>query len=604
MATVTCNKLPNLLRAPSYILTSKYIHVNSFRSSLRSVSSSGQDEQLKNKFDEISSLANSNSKSTKRLAKDLDRLNNLYSESSKLNSVAHLYDWNTQLKANGIRSYIEKVNMYFDRIIESQKLAKSGNSPASKTLERFLNIWPIFDHELKAIQLVHKMRKGAPATKTDLDGEIEVLNFVMENLTHEMLYHYNHKSVQAFFLPDSFRRVISAGEKVNAIFLFPKYKGLFGLISKSQMQHLSSEFFLNAGMGEMKKYDEILKKLVGRSKSRPQLPFTVQELELPRQSDWTIDPASGEMTNTSSAKKSARGPVRILIFKPNTPNNKDPNSVVLHIHGGGFVIGGKLLYRNINSSLMRNLNTTMVFVEYGLAPENKFPSGLQDCLDTYLWLARAVKSGQVLPELGFAPSKVSITGDSAGGNLTVATCIAVSEINRQVNAQSAIELPSAAVVLYPVASASFGHTNPSSVFLDPILTPSLRPGFGAAYVPVDNSDDLTCFLKDRKPTWFQNKSEVVRVYKQVYKYRNRPMYHLLNYEHFDQLKKVPLYILSGKFDTLFDDSIDIARVWKGPVTFDTFDLPHGFAARTSDSIECAKAVEVWHQRMKEGLKID
>lgn len=616
VTVVNCEKVPQFEKSPQmsnlvfthlYFKLFKFNKVNLINKQLFILSNRSKstqatnNDQLKTKFETISSLASS-SKSNKRLKSDMAILDKLYTDCTKLSSVAHLYDLNDNYQVNGIRSYLQKIDIYFDKIAHLADM-NAGNSTKSRNLECYLDILPVLDHELKALNMIHKMRNGNIPIETDINAEIEILKFIMDNLTASKVSAYGNENVRGFYLPESFKKIASSGEKLFALFLFPKWRGILGLLNKKYMQNLMADYYLAVGLGDMKKSDVILKKLLSKSKPKPQ-PFTVTELELSPQKDWTIDPSTGQVVNTIGTNKVSKRPIKLSIFKPNEVNTKNPHSVILHIHGGGFAIGGHLLYRNVNSSLMKNINSTMVFVDYGLAPETKYPYSLQECLDTYIWLARAAKSNQVLPELGFAPSDIVITGDSAGGNLTLATCIAIAEINRQSNAQSSLHLPKASVPVYPVASASFGYTNPSSVLICPVVTFSSRHVFPAAYVPNDHSDDLSSYLMTRKPTWLQSKSETIKVYEQIYKWRKQPLYQIINYQHFDQLSQVPLHLISGKFDSLFDDSIDVGRVWKGPVTLDSFNLPHGFAMRESVSPECKEAVNAWHKRIKQALAIE
>ena len=62
-----------------------------------------------------------------------------------------------------------------------------------------------------------------------------------------------------------------------------------------------------------------------------------------------------------------------------------------------------------------SLNTPIVSVDYGKAPEEPYPNGLYDCFETYLWICRVWK--QVYQA---EPARIVLVGDSAGGNLVAA----------------------------------------------------------------------------------------------------------------------------------------------------------------------------------------
>lgn len=106
-------------------------------------------------------------------------------------------------------------------------------------------------------------------------------------------------------------------------------------------------------------------------------------------------------------------PVRIL-----TPEKiTEPVPALLHIHGGGFVIGDLDSEMGSVTALCRHLQIVVVSVDYRLAPETPYPGGLEDCYAAWLWTVDNAEMLQI------DTSRLGITGMSAGGGLTAATCL-------------------------------------------------------------------------------------------------------------------------------------------------------------------------------------
>ncbi|RWC57127.1 alpha/beta hydrolase [Mesorhizobium sp.] len=84
---------------------------------------------------------------------------------------------------------------------------------------------------------------------------------------------------------------------------------------------------------------------------------------------------------------------------------------LLYLHGGGWVIGNLDSHDEI-CRLMANLgNAVIVSPDYRLAPEHKFPAGLEDCLSALRFMAENAA------DLGIDKARIGVAGDSAGGNL-------------------------------------------------------------------------------------------------------------------------------------------------------------------------------------------
>jgi hypothetical protein len=73
---------------------------------------------------------------------------------------------------------------------------------------------------------------------------------------------------------------------------------------------------------------------------------------------------------------------------------------MLHLHGGGFVMGSAFGYRATMATLAAQTGTTVVAPDYWLAPEHPFPAALDDALTAYSWLL----------DSGVPPNKIIVAG--------------------------------------------------------------------------------------------------------------------------------------------------------------------------------------------------
>lgn len=91
--------------------------------------------------------------------------------------------------------------------------------------------------------------------------------------------------------------------------------------------------------------------------------------------------------------------------------------VMLYLHGGGYIAGSPLTHRNITTRLSYYAECTVLAIDYRKAPEHPYPAALDDAVESYTWLL----------EQGYKPENIIILGDSAGGNLTLATALAIRD---------------------------------------------------------------------------------------------------------------------------------------------------------------------------------
>lgn len=103
--------------------------------------------------------------------------------------------------------------------------------------------------------------------------------------------------------------------------------------------------------------------------------------------------------------------VLVRLYAPEKPDEKN---VLLFFHGGGWVTENIDTYNSVCKTLARQTQCRVVSVEYKLAPENPFPSGLEDCY------AVAKDVIQLKQLFGVGDINVTLIGDSAGANLAAA----------------------------------------------------------------------------------------------------------------------------------------------------------------------------------------
>ena len=135
------------------------------------------------------------------------------------------------------------------------------------------------------------------------------------------------------------------------------------------------------------------------------------------------------------------------------PASAGLNAVILYFHGGGYVMGDAIGHRNLSGRLARASGFRVLMVNYRLAPENPFPSALEDAITAYNWLLSQ----------GYSPENIILGGDSAGGGLALAALLNLKNLGT--------ELPAAAILISPwvdltLSGSSYADNNKS----DPMLT--------------------------------------------------------------------------------------------------------------------------------------
>ena len=98
------------------------------------------------------------------------------------------------------------------------------------------------------------------------------------------------------------------------------------------------------------------------------------------------------------------------------PNKVFDEKKILFFHGGGFFVGNFKIYRNYVSFLAEVISREIIFVEYNLAPESKYPSQLEQAKKAYSFILEKSNTSHII-----------LAGDSAGGNLALALMLVLKK---------------------------------------------------------------------------------------------------------------------------------------------------------------------------------
>jgi acetyl esterase len=143
--------------------------------------------------------------------------------------------------------------------------------------------------------------------------------------------------------------------------------------------------------------------------------------------------------------------------------------VVVHCHGGGWVLGGKDTHDRLIREVAAVAQAVVVFVDYTPAPEAHYPTQNEQAYAVLEWVARNGRA------LGADPSRIALFGDSVGGNMCAAlTLMAKARGGPPVAGQ---------VLFYPVTDADF-HTASYEQYADgPWLTRAGMMWYWDSYLP-------------------------------------------------------------------------------------------------------------------------
>lgn len=127
-----------------------------------------------------------------------------------------------------------------------------------------------------------------------------------------------------------------------------------------------------------------------------------------------------QRTDITFASAADGAPITVVLLRPR-PRTAGPLPVLVHLHGGGLVVGGPLDDLSAALDLADRTGCAVASVDYRLAPEHPYPTPMLDCYGALLGLHDAAQ------RWGLDPDRFVLTGVSAGGGLAAAVALRVRD---------------------------------------------------------------------------------------------------------------------------------------------------------------------------------
>jgi acetyl esterase len=166
---------------------------------------------------------------------------------------------------------------------------------------------------------------------------------------------------------------------------------------------------------------------------------------------------------------SPAGSIAARIFTPMTLRQTAGLAPCLvFFHGGGWVIGDLDSHDVVCRKLAEAGQLIVISVDYRLAPEHKFPAAVEDAITATAWIAGNAR------QLGIDPAKLSVGGDSAGGNLAAVVSLAARDGDGPAIAGQ--------VLIYPATDFAMTHPSHHEPETSILLTHSVIKWFSDHYL--------------------------------------------------------------------------------------------------------------------------
>jgi acetyl esterase/lipase len=175
--------------------------------------------------------------------------------------------------------------------------------------------------------------------------------------------------------------------------------------------------------------------------------------------------AGVQITEATAAGET--GPLKVRVYRPEGAQS-GPLPLVVHFHGGGWVLGSLDQGDWLCSNVARSVGAVVVSVDYRLAPAHRWPAAAED---SYRALVDIVSRAG---EFGADGERLAVMGDSAGGNLSAVTALMARD-----RSGPRISLQ---VLLYPATDMTFESPSIKENADAPILSEAEMVAFREHYL--------------------------------------------------------------------------------------------------------------------------
>lgn len=207
--------------------------------------------------------------------------------------------------------------------------------------------------------------------------------------------------------------------------------------------------------------------------------------------------------------------IPVFLYRPS--ETRPGSGAILHIHGGGMVMGSVEQMQAGPAMLATTAGVPVASVEYRLAPEHPFPAPQEDCHSALAWLAGQAGAS------GFDAGRIIVAGESAGGGLAAALAIMARDLGGPAIAGQLLTYP---MLDHRTGSDACPYSNPAT---GEFIWTRASNRFGWQALQGDYKAD------DERRGWFSPSLAA------------------------DLSNLPPAYIATGSLDLFFDENLDYAR---------------------------------------------
>ena len=175
------------------------------------------------------------------------------------------------------------------------------------------------------------------------------------------------------------------------------------------------------------------------------------------------------------------GPVNSRIYRPKRNNTKLP--CLIYMHGGGWIIGDLDSHDGVCVDIALDGDCQVIALDYGLSPENKFPKALYQCHEIFNEVFQNADAFNI------DKNRLSIGGDSAGGNLALSSTLLMMK--------NGGPLPLYQFLIYPCIDKNFDSYSYLKHSEAPFLTKKMMLWFFDTYL---NGSDAVSYTHLTLPT--------------------------------------------------------------------------------------------------------